>query len=105
MPELLLEILSEEIPARMQAKAADDLKRLVTDAIKEAGLEFSHADAFATPRRLALTLGELRRGDSRMVEATPIASIRIITRFAAVRWRAKNSIIAENIASLLLFIV
>ena len=42
---------------------------------------------------------------SRMVEATPIASIRIITRFAAVRWRAKNSIIAENIASLLLFIV
>ena len=59
MPELLLEILSEEIPARMQAKAADDLKRLVTDALKEAGLEFSHANAFSTPRRLALVVDGL----------------------------------------------
>ena len=56
MPELLLEILSEEIPARMQARAADDLKRLVTEGLKKAGLEFTEARAFATPRRLALVV-------------------------------------------------
>jgi glycyl-tRNA synthetase beta chain len=56
MAELLLEILSEEIPARMQARAADDLKRLVTDALKGAGLGFSSAKAFATPRRLVLVV-------------------------------------------------
>lgn len=56
MPELLLEILSEEIPARMQARAADDLKRLVTAGLKEAGLEFSSVDAYVTPRRLALVV-------------------------------------------------
>jgi len=56
MPELLLEILSEEIPARMQPRAADDLKRLVTNGLKDAGLEFSRAEAFATPRRLALVV-------------------------------------------------
>jgi glycyl-tRNA synthetase beta chain len=54
--ELLLEILSEEIPARMQARATDDLKRLVTGALKDAGLAFSGARAFATPRRLALVV-------------------------------------------------
>ncbi len=59
MPELLLEILSEEIPARMQARAADDLKRLVTDGLKAAGLEFSSADAYVTPRRLALVIDGL----------------------------------------------
>jgi len=56
MPELLLEILSEEIPARMQAKASDDLKRLVTAGLKDAGLDFSSAQAYATPRRLALVI-------------------------------------------------
>ena len=56
MPELLIEILSEEIPARMQARAADDLKRLVTAGLKDAGLEFSSADAYFTPRRLALVV-------------------------------------------------
>ncbi len=59
MPELLLEILSEEIPARMQARAAEDLKRLVTGGLEEAGLEFSSARAFATPRRLALVVDGL----------------------------------------------
>lgn len=59
MPELLLEILSEEIPARMQARAADDLKRLVTDGLKAAGLEFSSADAYVTPRRLCLVVDGL----------------------------------------------
>ncbi|HEY2873839.1 MAG TPA: glycine--tRNA ligase subunit beta [Reyranella sp.] len=59
MSELLLEILSEEIPARMQARAADDFKRLVTDGLKAAGLTFGDARAFATPRRLALVVDGL----------------------------------------------
>jgi glycyl-tRNA synthetase beta chain len=59
MAELLLEILSEEIPARMQARGADDLKRLVTDGLKAAGLTFADARAFATPRRLALVVDGL----------------------------------------------
>jgi glycyl-tRNA synthetase beta chain len=56
MAELLLELLSEEIPARMQARAADDLKRLVCDGLKGAGIGFDKAQAFATPRRLALVV-------------------------------------------------
>ena len=56
MPELLLEILSEEIPAQMQSKATDDLKSLVTEALKSAGLDFLSIEAFATPRRLALVI-------------------------------------------------
>ena len=59
MPELLLELLSEEIPARMQSRAADDLKRLVTDGLTEAGLTFEDARAFVTPRRLALVVDGL----------------------------------------------
>ena len=59
MAELLLELLSEEIPARMQDRAADDLKRLVCDKLKAAGLEFESAEAFATPRRLALVVDGL----------------------------------------------
>ncbi|WP_181705865.1 glycine--tRNA ligase subunit beta [Chthonobacter rhizosphaerae] len=56
MPDLLLELFSEEIPARMQAKAADDLKALVTNGLVDAGLTYEGAAAFATPRRLALTV-------------------------------------------------
>src|SRR6187455_3355634 len=56
MPDLLLEFLSEEIPARMQARAADDLRKLVTDRLVAAGLVYEGARAFATPRRLALTV-------------------------------------------------
>jgi glycyl-tRNA synthetase beta chain len=56
MPDLLLEFLSEEIPARMQARAADDLKKLVTDALVAAGLVYEGASAFVTPRRLALSV-------------------------------------------------
>ncbi|MCW8915005.1 MAG: glycine--tRNA ligase subunit beta [Magnetovibrio sp.] len=59
MAELLLELFSEEIPARMQARAADDLKRLVTDGLKKAGLEFSKAEALVTPRRLCLVVDGL----------------------------------------------
>ena len=54
MAEFLLEILSEEIPARMQTRAAEDLKRLVSDGLKAAGLSVTDVRAFATPRRLAL---------------------------------------------------
>lgn len=56
MPDLLLELFSEEIPARMQARAAEDLRKLVTDRLVEAGLVYEGAKAFATPRRLALTV-------------------------------------------------
>lgn len=59
MPDLLLELFSEEIPARMQRKAADDLKKLVTDALVERGLLYEGAKAFATPRRLALHVAGL----------------------------------------------
>jgi len=54
MPDLLLELFSEEIPARMQGKAADDLRRMVTDKLVAEGLVYEGAKAFATPRRLAL---------------------------------------------------
>ena len=59
MSELLLELFSEEIPARMQARAADDLKRLVVEGLKARGLEVGEALAFATPRRLALAISKV----------------------------------------------
>ncbi|MBB6012171.1 glycyl-tRNA synthetase beta chain [Aquamicrobium lusatiense] len=54
MPDLLLELRSEEIPARMQRKAAEDLKKMVTDGLVDAGLTYEAARAYWTPRRLAL---------------------------------------------------
>jgi glycyl-tRNA synthetase beta chain len=54
MPDFLLELFSEEIPARMQAKAAEDLKKMVTDRLVDAGLVYEGARAFVTPRRLTL---------------------------------------------------
>ena len=68
MPELLIELRSEEIPARMQARAAEDLKRLVTDGLKDAGLEFDSAEVYATPRRLALVVAGLPDKQPDMVE-------------------------------------
>ena len=56
MPDLLLELLSEEIPARMQARAAEDLRKLVTDRLVEAGLAYEGAKAFVTPQRLTLAV-------------------------------------------------
>ena len=56
MPDLLLELLSEEIPARMQARAAEDLRKAVTDRLVDAGLPYDGAKAFVTPRRLALAV-------------------------------------------------
>ncbi len=63
MPEFLLEILSEEIPARMQAKAAQDLARLVTDGLTAGGLVVDAIRTYVTPRRLVL-----------VVEGVPVAS-------------------------------
>ncbi|MCL7407617.1 glycine--tRNA ligase subunit beta [Marivivens donghaensis] len=59
MPNLLIELFSEEIPARMQAKAADDLRKTVTDGLVEAGLTYAGAAAFSTPRRLTLSIDDL----------------------------------------------
>jgi len=56
MPDLLLELFSEEIPARMQARAAEDLKTIVTGKLVDAGLVYEGVRTFATPRRLALTI-------------------------------------------------
>ncbi len=56
MADLLIELFSEEIPARMQKKASDDLKRMITDGLKAAGLIFDAADAYVTPRRLVLNV-------------------------------------------------
>src|SRR5262249_62064186 len=59
MADLLLELMSEEIPARMQTRAAQDLRRLVVDGLKQHGLEAGRARAFATPRRLALMVEDI----------------------------------------------
>lgn len=56
MPDLLLELRSEEIPARMQRKAAGDLKKMVTDALVDAGLTYEGAREYWTPRRLTLDI-------------------------------------------------
>jgi glycyl-tRNA synthetase beta chain len=68
MPDLLIELFSEEIPARMQGKAAEDLKRLVTDGLVEAGLTYAAAGAYATPRRLVLALEGLSGESPTVVE-------------------------------------
>jgi glycyl-tRNA synthetase beta chain len=66
MPDMLLELFSEEIPARMQARAAADLKKLITDGLVEAGLTYASAGAFSTPRRLVLTI------DGLLAESKPV---------------------------------
>jgi glycyl-tRNA synthetase beta chain len=68
MPDLLLELFSEEIPARMQAKAADDLRRMVTDKLVAEGLVYEGAKAFATPRRLTLTVHGIPARQSDLTE-------------------------------------
>ncbi len=62
MPDLLLELFSEEIPARMQRRAAEDLKSLLTNALVDAGVTYEGAKAYATPRRLALHVAGLPAG-------------------------------------------
>ena len=61
MPELLVEILSEEIPANIQAKAADNFKHLISEEFKGLGLGFSSAEALVTPRRLVVVVYGLAR--------------------------------------------
>ena len=56
MPDLLIELFSEEIPARMQTRAGEDLKKRITDGLVEAGLTYAGAAVLTTPRRLALTV-------------------------------------------------
>src|SRR5229473_3835317 len=56
MPDLLLELFSEEIPARMQARAAEELRKAVTDRLVDAGLVYDGAKTFVTPRRLVLAV-------------------------------------------------
>ncbi|MDQ0503870.1 glycine--tRNA ligase subunit beta [Xanthobacter agilis] len=73
MPDLLLELFSEEIPARMQAQAADTLRKLVTDALVNRGLLYEGAKAFVTPRRLALAVHGLpgKQADQREEKKGP----------------------------------
>ena len=73
MPDLFLELFSEEIPARMQAQAQESLKKLVTDALVERGLVYEGAKAFSTPRRLALSVHGLpaRQPDQREEKKGP----------------------------------
>jgi glycyl-tRNA synthetase beta chain len=66
MPDLLIELFSEEIPARMQATAREELRKRVTDGLVEAGLTYASAGAFSTPRRLVLAVEGLT-ADSRPV--------------------------------------
>jgi glycyl-tRNA synthetase beta chain len=68
MPELLLELFSQEIPARMQAKAAEDLRALITNGLVEAGLTYEGAQAHATPRRLVLSVEGLNAKAADTVE-------------------------------------
>ncbi len=85
MPELLLELLSEEIPARMQARASADLKKLVEEALDEANLPFGSIDTYVTPRRLTLVADGLsaRQPDIREERKGPRADApeRAITGF------------------------
>ncbi len=59
MPDLLIELFSEEIPARMQGKAATDLQKLITEGLVEAGITYASAAAFSTPRRLTLSVEDV----------------------------------------------
>jgi len=88
MAELFLEILSEEIPARMQDPAAVDLKRLVAAGLKQAGLGFDAIDAYATPRRLAL-----------VVTGLPTAQIDIVEERRGPRVGAPEKAVAGFLAS------
>ncbi len=56
MPDLLIELFSEEIPARMQTRAGEDLKKRITDGLVEGGLTYASAAALTTPRRLTLAV-------------------------------------------------
>jgi glycyl-tRNA synthetase beta chain len=102
MPELLLELFSEEIPARMQARAADDLKRLVTDGLKAQGLACGVARAFATPRRLALVVADVPAMSPAVVEerkgprvGAPEAAVQGFLKAAGLASLAEAEVVAD----------
>ncbi|MEM1370809.1 MAG: glycine--tRNA ligase subunit beta, partial [Pseudomonadota bacterium] len=68
MPQLLLELLSEEIPARMQAPAANDLQRLVCSGLQQSRLAFGAAQSYATPRRLTLVIDDVAAASETLME-------------------------------------
>jgi len=68
VPDLLIELFSEEIPARMQKRAGEDLQKVVTNGLVEAGLTYGSAAVFTTPRRLTLALGDMLAASPRQVE-------------------------------------
>ena len=103
MPELLLELLSEDIPARMQSRAAEELKRLVTAGLEKEGLTFERADTFATPRRLALVIdglpkrqpstNESRRGPS---VSAPDAAVEGFARSVGIKRDALHTEVSKK---------
>jgi glycyl-tRNA synthetase beta chain len=103
MPDLLLELFSEEIPARMQARATEDLRKLVTDRLVAAGLHYEGARAFATPRRLALAVEGIpaRQPDAREEKkgprvGAPEAAIAGFLRSAGLQSIAEARVQADN---------
>ena len=72
MANLLIELFSEEIPARMQARARADLRTLVTNGLVEAGLTYASAGAFSTPRRLVLSVDLIGQAVSVEVDASDV---------------------------------
>src|SRR6516164_2990283 len=88
MAELLLELFSEEIPARMQRQAAEELRRLLSEGLKARGLAMGEARAFATPRRLAV-----------IAEGVPEASPRVVEERKGPRVNAPPQAIAGFIKS------
>ena len=77
MPDLLIELFSEEIPARMQARAAEDLKKRMTDGLVEAGLTYAGAAAFSTPRRLTLAIEGLLAESPTLREERKVSRARL----------------------------
>jgi len=85
MPDLLIELFSEEIPARMQGKARDDLKRLVTEGLVGAGLTYASAGAFSTPRRLVLAVEGLDAASSPVRSMAALSFGRAVTEPSLIR--------------------
>src|SRR3954452_10501647 len=103
MPDLLLELFSEEIPARMQAKAAADLKHLVTEQLVALGLLYEAATAFATPRRLALGVAGIPARQANLTEhkrgprvSAPAAAIAGFVKSAGLASIAEETVVANQ---------
>ena len=103
MSELLLELFSEEIPARMQQQAESDLKRLVLEGLKDAGLAPKSAESYATPRRLVLVAQGLAQKSADVMEerkgprvGAPQAAIDGFLRGAGLRTIEEASVVADG---------